>query len=252
MQLALEEKAIGRASAILPIKGTGLLFERGERRIIDGIDIILGASAGTVAIIGPNGAGKSVLLRLLVGLIAPDAGSVTWAGLPPGRDRVHRIGFVFQKPVLLRRSALANVSYALRATGCRREKRKRLAMAALDEARLGHLAHSPARVLSGGEQQRLSIARALATRPDMLILDEPTSNLDPASAAAIESVLRDVRAAGTCIVFVTHDLGQARRIADDVVFLHRGRILEQAPAATFFTAPQTHEASSFLSGDLVL
>jgi tungstate transport system ATP-binding protein len=252
MQRALPADAVERAGSLLPIEGRGLIFERRGRRIIDGVDVTFGAALDTLAIMGPNGAGKSVLLRLLVGLIAPDAGQVTWAGSAPCNARAHKLGFVFQKPVLLRRSALANVVYALKVAGIERAKRVKLAEDALVRAGLDHLARSPARVLSGGEQQRLSIARALATRPQMLILDEPTSNLDPASTAAIEGVIRDVRAAGTRVVMVTHDIGQARRIADAVMFLHRGRIVEQAPAASFFAAPHTREARSFLAGELVL
>ena len=252
MQRRLQPNGIDRASAILPIEGRGLVFERGGRRIVDGVDVVLGQGAPTVAIMGPNGAGKSVLLRLLVGLIASDDGQVTWAGSPPSRTRAHRLGFVFQKPVLLRRSVLANVVYALKVAGIGAGKRAKLAEDALSEAGLGHLADSPARVLSGGEQQRLSIARALAPRPEMLILDEPTSNLDPASTAAIEGVIRDVAAAGTRVVLVTHDLGQARRVADEVMFLHRGRIVEHADAASFFAAPRTREVRSFLAGELVL
>jgi tungstate transport system ATP-binding protein len=252
MQRSLRPHAVAGASAILPIEGRSLVFERDKRRIIDGVDIVLGAAEGTMAIMGPNGAGKSVLLRLLVGLIAPDAGTVTWAGSRPSRERAHKVGFVFQKPVLLRRSVLSNVAYPLKVAGVSRRSRMKLAETALEAAGLSHLAGSAARVLSGGEQQRLSIARALATRPEMLILDEPASNLDPASTAAIEGVLREVRAAGTRIVLVTHDLGQARRVAEEVMFLYRGRILEHAPAASFFEAPRTREAKAFLAGELVL
>jgi tungstate transport system ATP-binding protein len=252
MQRALTAGAVERAGRLLPIEGRGLVLERRGRRIIDSIDVAFGMALSTQVIMGPNGSGKSVLLRLLVGLIAPDAGRVTWAGSTPCRALAHKLGFVFQKPVLLRRSVLANVVYALKVAGVERAKHMKLAEDALVSAGLGHLARSPARVLSGGEQQRLSIARALATRPEMLILDEPTSNLDPASTAAIEGVIRHVRAAGTCVVMVTHDIGQARRIADEVTFLHRGRIVEQAPAASFFGAPRTREASSFLAGELVL
>ncbi|HXF54491.1 MAG TPA: ATP-binding cassette domain-containing protein [Hyphomicrobiaceae bacterium] len=252
MQRSPPADDIHRTVSVLPIEGRGLVFERGGRRIIDGVDVSLGAAPRTLAIVGPNGAGKSVLLRLLVGLIAPDSGEVTWAGAAPSRACAHRLGFVFQKPVLLRRSVHANVLYALTVAGCEAAKRGALAEEALAAAGLGHLARNPARVLSGGEQQRLSIARALATRPELLVLDEPTANLDPASTAAIESVIRDVRAAGTGVVLVTHDLGQARRIADDVMFMHCGRIVEQGPAQSFFASPRTAEARSFLAGELVL
>jgi len=252
MERALPAADAHGAGTILPIAGRGLVLERGGRRIIDEVDVVLGSKHRTLVILGPNGAGKSVLLRLLVGLVLPDAGKVSWAGAPPCRANAHRIGFVFQRPVLLRRSVLANVLYALKIAGCEAPKRMYFAENALAAAGLGHLARNPARVLSGGEQQRLSIARAFATRPEVLILDEPTANLDPASTAAIESLIRDVRAAGTGVVLVTHDLGQARRIAEEVMFMHRGRIVEQGPAQAFFANPRTAEARSFLAGELVL
>jgi tungstate transport system ATP-binding protein len=239
-----------RESAVLPIRGQRLVIERGGRRLIDGIDIELG-DAGALVLMGPNGAGKSLLLRVLMGLVAPDTGQVLWGHAPPDRARAAKIGFVFQRPVVLRRSALANVVYALTAAGVPRGEREARARSALRQAGLEHLAHAPARVLSGGEQQRLTIARALASGPEVLMLDEPTSNLDPASTAAIEALIRDARHEGTRIVLVTHDVGQARRVADDIVFLHRGRIIERKLADAFFNAPATAEARAFLNGELV-
>ena len=204
VQLEIDSRTGEDAGAILPIRGDGLAFERGGRRILDGIDIEIGGT-GTLVLIGPNGAGKSLLVRVLAGLVAPTAGEVTWAGAAPDRRRAPRIGFVFQRPVLLRRSALANIEYALAVAGVARPERGRRAQAALERARLAHLAHSPARVLSGGEQQLLSIARALATGPDILILDEPTSNLDPSATTAIEGLIGAVRSEGTRVVLITHD-----------------------------------------------
>jgi len=240
-----------KLGAILPIRGEALVFARGGRRILDGIDIEIG-DGGTLALIGPNGAGKSLLARVLAGLIAPTAGQVTWAGHAPDRRRAPRIGFVFQRPVLLRRSALANVEYALAIAGVARAARHERALAALQRARLEHLAHVPARVLSGGEQQLLAIARALATGPQILILDEPTSNLDPAATTAIESLVGAVRREGTRVLLITHDLGQVRRLADEIAFLHRGRIVERAPAGEFLAQPQTPAAQAFIRGEIVL
>ncbi len=239
------------ADAVLPIRGRGIAFARGGRRIIDGIDIDV-EGTGTLVLIGPNGAGKSLLVRILAGLVEPTSGTVTWAGSAPDRRRAPRIGFVFQRPVLLRRSALANIDYALAVAGVPRAQRAQRAQAALSRARLTHLAHAPARVLSGGEQQLLSIARALATGPEILILDEPTSNLDPAATTAIESLVGDVRSEGTRVVLITHDLGQVRRLADDVAFLHHGRILERAPRTAFLAAPETTAAQAFVRGEIVL
>src|ERR1700752_4545931 len=258
VQLKIDSRNGNDAGAILPIRGDGLGFERGGRRILDGIDIEIGGS-GTLVLIGPNGAGKSLLVRVLAGLVAPTTGRVTWAGAAPDRRRAPKIGFVFQRPVLLRRSALANIEYALAVAGVARPERRRggraaagRAGAALGRARLAHLAQSPARVLSGGEQQLLSIARALATAPDILILDEPTSNLDPSATAAIESLIGGVRAEGTRVVLITHDLGQARRLADEVAFLHHGRIIERTPSAAFLAQPATAEAQAFMRGEIVL
>ena len=237
--------------AVLPIRGRDLVFERAGRRLLDNVDIEI-AGTGTLVIIGPNGAGKSLLVRVLAGLIEPTAGEVTWAGLPPERRRAPRIGFVFQRPVLLRRSAQANIEYALAVAGVARPERAARAQTALARARLTHLAQSPARVLSGGEQQLLSIARALATGPEILILDEPTSNLDPAAANAIEALLGVVRAEGTRVVLITHDLGQARRLADEVAFLHHGRLVERTGRESFFASPKSGVAQAFLRGEIVL
>ena len=200
---------------------------------------------------GPNGAGKSLLLRVLAALIEPDDGAVSWAGTAPSRRRAPRLGFVFQKPVMLRRSAIDNVRYALKVAGVPRIERDSRALDALAGAGLDRLAGSPARVLSGGEQQRLAIARALATRPEILLLDEPTANLDPTATGAIESLVQRAHRASTSVVFVTHDLGQARRLADDVVFLHRGRVAERTAADCFFTRPSSEAATAFIEGRLM-
>jgi tungstate transport system ATP-binding protein len=241
----------GGTGAILPIRGRSLVFERGGRHLLDHVDIEIGPG-GALVLIGPNGAGKSLLVRVLAGLVEPTAGQLTWAGRAPDRRRAPKIGFVFQRPVLLRRSALANVEYALAIVGVARPARGERALCALERARLGHLAHAPARVLSGGEQQLLAIARALATGPEILILDEPTSHLDPAATTAVEDLIRAVRLEGTRVVLITHDLGQLRRLADEVVFLHHGRIFERTPGEVFFAQPTTAEARAFLRGDIVL
>lgn len=244
------------ATSVLPLAGRGLTISRSGRRILDRIDLALGASLGTspgtTVILGPNGAGKSVLIRTLCSLIAPDQGEVTWGGTAPDRARIAKIGIVFQKPVLLRRSARANIEYALAVIGTPKDARPGLAAEALRQAGLAHVSETDARVLSSGEQQRLTLARALAVHPDILVLDEPAANLDPASTAAIESVLRGIRDAGTPIVLITHDLGQARRLADEVVFLHKGQIKERTPAADFFTSPKSPEALAYIKGEIVL
>ena len=237
--------------SVLPVTATGLAIERGGRRLIDLPDITIGDRALTV-ILGPNGAGKSLLLRTLCGLVAPDRGRVLWGGGAPSRALAMRVGLVFQTPMLLRRSALANIVYALRLAGVPRGEHKAQGLAALHHAGLGELASTPARLLSGGEQQRLQVARAMSVEPDILFLDEPTASADPASTAAIEDLVREAAAGGTKMVLVTHDLAQARRMAEDVIFMHRGRIVERAPAADFFRAPESEAAAAYLAGKIVL
>ena len=234
--------------ALLPASISGLTFEASGRRLIDDAHLELQPGAITM-IMGPNGAGKSLLLRLLHGLIVPSAGDIQWGTRVPSEDTRYQQAMVFQRPVMLRRSVAANIDFALKLRGKRNtETRNHI----LSTVGLEDRTKQPARLLSGGEQQRLSLARALATEPDVLFLDEPTAHLDPASTAAIEDVVREAHRAGTKIVFVSHDIGQARRLADEVVFMHRGRILEQTPAAQFFETPVSPEAKHFLAGELVL
>lgn len=240
-----------REPVVLPIRGEGLGLVRGERQILHGIDIEV-FGTGTLVLMGPNGAGKSLLVRVLAGLVEPTSGRVTWAGSAPDRRRAPKLGFVFQRPVHLRRSALANVTYALAIAGVAKAERTDRALAALERARIARLAQSPARVLSGGEQQLLALARALATEPEIIILDEPTSNLDPAATTAIEGLIGDVQAQGVRVVLITHDLGQARRLADEVAFLHHGRLIERTPRDEFLMQPRSSQAQAFVRGEIVL
>ena len=234
---------------ILPLQLDGLAFEAAGKRLIDGISLTLGVGPRTV-ILGPNGAGKSLLLRLCHGLVQPTAGAVRWHG-PGAVGNGRRQAMVFQHPVMLRRSAAANIDYALRLKGIPRTLRRARVREVLDDTGLTPLAHRPARTLSIGEQQRLALARAWAAAPEVLFLDEPTANLDPAATRAIEEVIGAIDLTGTKIVMTTHDLGQARRLADEIVFLHRGRLLEQRPTAEFFDKPATSEAAAFIAGKLL-
>jgi tungstate transport system ATP-binding protein len=238
-----------RASpSMLPLALDQVVFAVGDRRIIDGVSLLLEAGPRTV-IVGPNGAGKSVLLRLCHGLLNPTSGTIRWASLEsPGGPR--RQAMVFQRPVLLRRTAVANVAYALAIAGVPRAQRIQRALDALRRVGLGHLAKHPARVLSGGEQQRLALARAWALSPEVLFLDEPTASLDPGATQEIEKSIAAVHASGTKIVLVTHNLGQARRLGDEILFLHQGRIAERAPADRFFKQPGSREAAQFMEGEL--
>jgi len=236
----------------LPLMVTrDLTFGRNGRRLIDGIELHIRPDRRTV-IMGANGAGKSLLLRLMHGLLQPTGGEVTWQDRPLDRAARSAQAMVFQKPVLLRRSVRANLSFALSVRGVRGREHARRVEEGLELGRLGDLADRPARVLSGGEQQRLAIARALICAPELMFLDEPTASLDPASTAAIEQLLNATHRRGIAIVLVTHDRGQAQRLADDIVFLHAGRVAEVGPAARVLTEPQSAAARAWLDGRLYL
>jgi len=217
------------------VNGTALIHE---------LNLTLSAGSRTV-ILGPNGAGKSLALRLCHGLLKPTAGRVRWAGAFTG-DPMRRQAMVFQRPVMLRRSALANVAYGLKLAGMGRTERTDRARSMLDRVGLLGLADRPARSMSGGEQQRVALARAWALQPEVLFLDEPTASLDPAASRAVEAIIQAIHEAGTKIVMTTHNLGQARRLADEILFLDRGRLVERTAANRFFSAPATPEARAFL------
>ncbi|MGQ0509381.1 MAG: ATP-binding cassette domain-containing protein [Betaproteobacteria bacterium] len=235
------------AAGILPLSLHDLRFGIGGRPIIRGISAEIEAGPATI-ILGANGAGKSVLMRLMHGLLAPSSGRVSWNGQSPERARRGQ-AMVFQRPVMLRRSALANVLYALELAGVPAAGRERQAMDALGEVGLSAVAGRPARVLSGGEQQRLALARAWALHPEVLFLDEPTANLDPGATREIEAVIRAFDASGTKIIMSTHNLGQARRLGDEVLYLHQGRLAERAPIDVFFSKPASAEAAAFIKGE---
>lgn len=239
------------ARLALPIEAEGLSFVRGGRALLDGVSFAL-AETGVTAVMGANGAGKSLLLRMLAALVTPDRGRVHWAGRAPDRARASRIGVVFQRPAMLRRSVLANMRFALKAAGVAPAERRRRGMEALAMGGLDHLARTSALALSGGEQQRLALLRAMAGAPEALLLDEATAHLDPASTQAIENLVDEARRRGTCVLLVTHDLGQARRLADRIAFLHRGRLLEDEDANRFFPTPATEQARAFVEGRLLV
>ena len=234
------------AEALFPLEARGLGVRFGTHVALQGVDFAL-AERARVVVLGPNGAGKSVLLRALHGLVEPSAGEVRWGGRAA---HPREQAMVFQRPVMLRRPALANVEYALAVNGVRGAERSRRALEALERVGLAHLAGRQARVLSGGEQQRLALARAWSLRPRVLFLDEPTASLDPAAAAEVERVIGEIHAAGTAIVLTTHVLGLARRVAEEVAFLHEGRLVERTPAMEFFRSPRSAEAQRFLQGEL--
>jgi len=209
----------------------------GGTRIVDGVSLSL--AAGRTVVLGPNGAGKSTLLRLIHGLLHPSGGELHW---PHALSQA----MVFQRPVMLRTTAMANVAYGLKLKGHAARECAIRAREALGRAGLEHLAARPARLLSGGEQQRVALARAWALEPELLILDEPTASLDPASSREVERIIGEIAANGTRILMTTHNLGQAKRLADEIVFIDRGRVVEQTPVRDFFTRPRSDAAQDFL------
>jgi len=233
----------------LPIELSDVQVRAGDTRILDRVSLTITAGAPTV-LIGPNGSGKTTLLRAAMGLTPPSQGRITWGG-QEGSPPIRR-AIVFQRPVMLRRSCAGNLRYALAAAGVPRQLRSRQMAALLRLVRLEGLERRPARRLSGGEQQRLALARALAREPAVLFLDEPTASLDPAATKAIEDIVRAVSRQGVKVVMATHDLGEARRLAGDIVLLHRGSVVETGPADRFFAGPEMDDARRFMAGELLI
>ncbi len=233
----------------LPVLLVDVRLLAGAVAILDHVTLKIEAGLPTV-LIGPNGAGKTTLLRAAMGLIRPSSGLITWGGRehsPPTRRAI-----LFQRPAMLRRSAAGNIRYALAAAKVPRARREARVAELMADVGLSGLERRPARRLSGGEQQRLALARALARDPDLLFLDEPTASLDPAATKAIEDIVRKIGARGVKVVMSTHDLGQARRVAGEVVLMHRGRLIENTPAEEFFVKPRTDEARKFIAGELLV
>jgi tungstate transport system ATP-binding protein len=231
----------------LPIVFDAVGYSVGQTRILDAISLRLAPGAPT-ALIGPNGSGKTTLLKLAMGLQQPSHGSITRGGRSGGMPV--RRAFVFQKPAMLRRSTAANVAFALKAAGQAADRARIESLLSL--VGLCDRAARPARRLSGGEQQRLALARALARNPEVLFLDEPTASLDPAGTKAVEEIIARIAAGGVKVVFSTHDLGQARRLAADIILLVGGRIAEQGAVQSFFASPASPQGTAFIGGELVV
>ncbi len=235
-------------SGILPMKARGLCYAPDGGELIRDVSFELQAGPKTM-ILGPNGAGKSLLLRLCHGLLKPSSGHVTWASANTSQTQ-KRQAMVFQRPVLLRRSVADNIDYALKLHDIAKADRPVIIDDVLNRTGLARFKVTPARRLSGGEQQKLALARAWACRPEVLFLDEPTASLDPAATHAVEDIVQTMHDEGTCIVMVTHDINQAKRLGDDVMFMHKGHLLEHASAENFFNKPESGEAAAFLKGEL--
>ena len=237
---------------LLPIQIQNLTLKSNKKNLLDGINCTINQK-GVSVIMGPNGAGKSLLVRCIHGLITSYSGVILFNGKPLNSDMRKRQSFVFQQPILLRRSVLENVLFAIRSHGSMEASAQReLANMWLYKLGLTPFSKQPARLLSGGEKQRLALARALATKPDILFLDEATSNLDPASVQMIETITLQAAKNNTKIIAITHDIAQARRLADEMLFIAHGRILEQRSAKDFFAKPQSNEAKAYLEGKLIV
>lgn len=235
--------------SVLPLQIKNLHITKNGNTLINNISFSIESNQATV-ILGPNGAGKSLLLRTAHGLETPNQGTLNWNSHTPKPDHSWR-AYIFQKPVLLRRSVRANLEYVLSLHNITKADHSSLIEAALEHTGLSQLADRNARVLSGGEQQRLNIARAWVLQPKVILLDEPTAELDPNGTAAIERLIKTIAQQGTKIIMSTHDLGQAHRLAKDIVFLHQGKLIEHTPADSFFEEPQTKIAQDFIAGKLL-
>lgn len=233
-------------SSTLPIVLQDLAFRPDGRSVIDGLSASI-VSQGITAIVGPNGAGKSVTLRLLDKLIEPDAGSIRFGDRSPAEVRR---ALVFQRPGLIRASVADNVALALKPEMMSRTEKSARVAAALGHVGLQDRAHDAARRLSGGEQQRLALARAWVIEPEVLLLDEPTASLDPSATDAIESLIAGIAQTATKVILVSHNLGQVARLAEDVLVLAGGRAVEHGPTRAVLTTPRTPAAQTYINAEL--
>jgi tungstate transport system ATP-binding protein len=245
-------KSKRQSSSLLPLVVQNLSFRVGEKLLLDNINTTV-SSTGVSVVLGANGAGKSLFVRLLHGLLKSEQQAIKWNGQTLDLAIRKRQALVLQKPVLLRRSVAANIDFVLTRFTLRRKTTHFIQQrnTVLHEAGLFDQRNQPARLLSGGEQQRLALARALATKPEVLILDEPTASLDAATTFQIETRLERARDKGIKIFLVTHDIAQARRLADDVMFMHGGRLIEHSGSNDFFNHPSSEQAKAYLEGRLL-
>ena len=228
------------------ITGVDVSIEKNSSKLLGPVSFELVNSNCTI-VLGPNGAGKTSFLRLLHGLDKPTTGSITWDPLAKVEDQ----SFVFQSPVILKRNVIENVYYPLLLQGIPKKEAITQAEYWLERTSLDYKAYEPAISLSGGEKQRMVIARSLISDPKLIFLDEPTVNLDGKSKSQIEKLLKQVINNGTKIIMATHDLGQAKRLGNDILFLHHGKLLEVGSATSFFENPKTKEGLTFLRGEIL-
>ena len=233
---------------LTPIQFVDVSVVLGQKLILDKINCKIKSNSIT-AVLGPNGAGKSIFLQTINGLVSIQSGRLTFNSIQNNQEIREQQAMVFQTPVLLRRTVMANMQFV---SNLRNKKSNQLLKNLLDKVGLEGSEEKPARLLSGGEKQRLSMARALIVNPNLLLLDEPTANLDPYSLNLIEDLVLEENSIGKTVIFTTHDMSQAKRLATDVIFLNKGKVLEQTVSKTFFKKPKTFEAQKYINGEILI
>ena len=233
---------------LTPIQFKDLSVILGQKIILDKINCKIKSNSIT-AVLGPNGAGKSIFLQTINGLFSVQSGRLTFNLMEINQEIRKQQAMVFQNPVLLRRTVIANLQFI---SNLRNKESNRFLKKILSKVGLEGYEKKPARLLSGGEKQRLSMARALIINPNLLLLDEPTANLDPYSLKLIEDLVLEENSIGKTIIFTTHDMSQAKRLATDVIFLNKGKVLEQTISKTFFKSPKTLEAQKYINGEILI
>lgn len=233
---------------LTPIQFKDLSVILGQKIILDKINCKIKSNSIT-AVLGPNGAGKSIFLQTINGLFSIQSGRLNFNLMEINQEIRKQQAMVFQNPVLLRRTVIANLQFI---SNLRNKESNRFLKKILSKVGLEGYEKKPARLLSGGEKQRLSMARALIINPNLLLLDEPTANLDPYSLKLIEDLVLEENSIGKTIIFTTHDMSQAKRLATDVIFLNKGKVLEQTISKTFFKSPKTLEAQKYINGEILI
>ena len=244
----MSKKTFVGAHDLTPIQFKDLSVILGQKIILDKINCKIKSNSIT-AVLGPNGAGKSIFLQTINGLFSIQSGRLTFNLMEINQEIRKQQAMVFQNPVLLRRTVIANLQFI---SNLRNKESNRLLKKILSKVGLEGYEKKPARLLSGGEKQRLSMARALIINPNLLLLDEPTANLDPYSLKLIEDLVLEENSIGKTIIFTTHDMSQAKRLATDVIFLNKGKVLEQTISKTFFKSPKTLEAQKYINGEILI
>ena len=231
----------------IKIKNLILFSSKGERNLID-IPNLQFDSKSISVIIGPNGAGKSLLLNLIQGLILPSAGTIKIKSSIKDKS-CKKVSIMMQKPSFLRRTTEQNIQFVLELN---KDKIKVSYLDVLERFDLIAQRKILANKLSGGEKQRLALALAIITNSKILLLDEPTANADPRTTIKIEKIIKEEAIAGKKILLVTHNIPQAKRLGQDIAFIHRGKVLEHCDKAVFVNDPKVKEINQFLEGEVVI